>query len=70
MIGKIVGFLKQISLRFLSENDNNPMLALNKLTDYFETALKQSTKHYDHNAIRYYLIAEIPRCNVFPNEYE
>lgn len=70
MIGKIVGFLKQISLRFLSENNNNPMLSLNKLTDYFEIALKQATKHYDHNAIRYYLIAEIPKCNVFPNEYE
>ncbi|MFA6518605.1 MAG: hypothetical protein WCV93_03045 [Candidatus Shapirobacteria bacterium] len=70
MIGKIVGFLKQISLRFLSENGSDPMVALNKLTDYFEDALKKVNKHYDHNAIRYYLIAEIPKCNVFPNDYE
>jgi len=67
MIGKIVGFLEETSLRFLAENSNNPMEALNKLTDYLENALKQTNKHYDHNAIRYYLIAEIPKCNVFPN---
>lgn len=70
MIGKIVGFLEEISLRFLGENGGDPMLALNKLTDYFEDALKKANKHYDHNAIRYYLIAEIPKCNVFPNDYE
>ena len=70
MIVKIVVFLKQISLRFLRENDNDPMISLDKLTDYFESALRNTDKNFDHNAIRYYLIAEIPKCNVFPNENE
>lgn len=67
-IGKITAYLKQRSRRMLRENNDNPMEALDKLTDYFENILKQNAKHYDYNAIRYYLIGEIPKCNVFPND--
>lgn len=70
MIGKIVIFLKYLSLRYLRENQNRPMIALDKMTDYFEDVLKKSKKHYDQMAIRYYLISQIPKCNVFPNDYE
>lgn len=68
-IGKVTAYLKRESRRMLRENDNNPMQALDKLTDFFEEALKvQKDSIFDRNAIRYYLIGEIPKCNVFPND--
>lgn len=67
-IGKIVGYLNEMSTRFLDENANDPMIALNKLTDFLESELGKNNKEYSHTAIRYYLIAEIPKCNVFPND--
>ncbi|NQU87741.1 MAG: hypothetical protein HQ541_18475 [Mariniphaga sp.] len=69
-VGKITAYLKRESRRMLRENDNNPITALDKLTDHFADILKQGEKEYDRNAIRYYLIGEIPKCNVFPNENE
>jgi len=67
-VAKIRGFLKCKSKRFLRECSDNPMNALDALSDYLDNELKVSNKNYDHNAIRYYLISEIPKCNVFPNE--
>ena len=69
-VEKKVIFLKQISRRFLRENNNDPIVSLDKLTDYLEDKLKKANKNFDHSAIRYYLITEIPKCNVFPNENE
>ena len=36
----------------------------------YKRYIEKNGKKYDYNAIRYYLIAEIPKCNVFPNEDE
>lgn len=67
-IGKITAYLKYESRRMLRENDNDPMKALDKLTDFFEEILKKEKDScFDRSAIRYYLIGEIPKCNVFPN---
>ena len=67
-IGKITAYLKRESRRMLRENNNDPMRSLDKLTDYFEEILKQEKDScFERNAIRYYLIGEIPKCNVFPN---
>lgn len=69
-VGKKVIFLKSTSRRFLRENDNNPMVSLDKMTDYFDGELSKNGKKYCNSAIRYYLISEIPKCNVFPNKDE
>jgi hypothetical protein len=69
-IGKKVIFLKNTSRRFLRENDNNPMTSLDKMTDFFDGELSKNGKKYCNSAIRYYLISEIPKCNVFPNKDE
>jgi len=67
-ISKITAYLKRESRRMLRENNNNPMTALDKLTDFFEEILKkEKDNQFDRSAIRYYLIGEIPKCNVFPN---
>jgi hypothetical protein len=65
---KIQSYLKDISNRFLWENGNNPRLALGKLADYFEKAISENGKGYDPPAIKFYLIDELIKCNVFPNE--
>ncbi|NTV41097.1 MAG: hypothetical protein HGA61_02380 [Candidatus Moranbacteria bacterium] len=70
MVAKKVAFLKETSRRFLRENNDDPMTALDKMADYLENKLESSGKKYAHSAIRYYLIGEIPKCNIFPNEEE
>lgn len=67
-IASIAGYLRRLSRRKLREANNDPMQALDSLTDYIGEKLKESGKNYHYNAIRYYLIAEIPKCNIFPNE--
>lgn len=64
----IVAELRNRSSRFLFENDNNPITALNKLTDYYEEKISLAKGKFSSNAIRYYLIYQVTRCNVFPNE--
>lgn len=68
--GKKVLYLKAMSRRFLRENNDDPMVSLDKMTDFFNEEISKSGRKYDHSAIRYYLISEIPKCNVFPNENE
>jgi len=68
-VWKITAYLKRESRRKLRESSNDPMTALDSLTDYFEKILeKQDNSNFDRNAIRYYLIWEIIKCNVFPND--
>ena len=44
------------------------MEALNKLVNFFEIKLGKNGKKYDKAAIKFYLINELIKCNVFPNE--
>lgn len=68
-IGKVTAYLKRESRRMLRENNNDPMCAIDKLTDFLEEILKsEKDSCFERNAIRYYLISEIPKCNVFPND--
>lgn len=67
MIILIRRFLMDKSLSILESCDQNPKKALEELVDYFAKELKDSGKHYDHGAIKYYLLQEIINCNVFPN---
>lgn len=61
-------FLKDMSVKFLIENNNNPIIALEELVQYFEDELRNSNKNYDRMAIKGYLINQVIKCNVFPNE--
>jgi hypothetical protein len=67
---KVSNFLKYISNRFLRESDDNPVDALDKLTDYFESKLNTNGIHADHGAIRYYLLDELIGCNIFSSAIE
>ena len=63
-----VMYLQDISIQKLDEASNNPVNALEKLVDYFEEKLSQNGKKYDKAAIKFYLVNELIKCNVFPNE--
>lgn len=60
-------YLRDISNKFLEEVEANPKVALENLTKYLEEQLSNSGKKYDKMAIKYYLISETIKCNVFPN---
>lgn len=61
-------YLQDISIRYLDECENDPIKALNKLVDYFDENISSNGKRYDRTAIKFYLINEMIKCNVFPNE--
>lgn len=67
---KISSFLRFTSDRFLRESDNNPKLALDKLSDFFEKEIAPSSQKLDRTAIQFYLVHQLIQCNVFPNEVE
>lgn len=64
----IMFYLQDISMQFLDEAHDNPVIALNKLVTYFEDKLSSNGKKYDRTAIKFYLVNEMIKCNVFPNE--
>lgn len=64
----IMFYLQDMSMQFLEEAKDNPITALNNLVDYFEDKLSDNGKNYDKMAIKFYLVNEMIKCNVFPNE--
>lgn len=64
----IMFYLQDISMQFLKEAQDDPIAALNKLVTYFEEQLSINGKKYDRSAIKFYLINEMIKCSVFPNE--
>lgn len=64
----IMFYLQDISMQFLDETNDNPIQALNKLVGYFEENLSVNGKKYDRAAIKFYLVNEMIKCRVFPNE--
>lgn len=64
----IMFYLQDISVQFLEEEHDNPIVALNKLVTYFEEKLSANGKKYDRSAIKFYLVNEMIKCRVFPNE--
>ena len=61
-------YLQDLSIKYLEEAQDDPMEALNKLVNFFEIKLGKNGKKYDKAAIKFYLINELIKCNVFPNE--
>jgi hypothetical protein len=61
-------YLKTYSDQVLTNCDGEPRKALNQLVQDLESLMKNNIKDYDVTAIRYFLIDELLRCNVFPNK--
>lgn len=64
----IMFYLQDISMQYLEETQDDPVCALNKLVTYFDEKLSGNGKKYDRMAIKFYLINEVTKCSVFPNE--
>lgn len=64
----IMFYLQDISIQYLDEAGNNPVVALNRLVAYFEDKLSVNGKKYDRAAIKFYLVNEMIKCRVFPYE--
>lgn len=64
----IMFYLQDISVHFLDEAGGNPVTALNSLVTYFDEKLGVNGKKYDRAAIKFYLVNEMIKCSVFPNE--
>lgn len=64
----IMFYLQDISIQFLNETNDDPVKALNMLVTYFDDKLSTNGKKYDRAAIKFYLINEMIKCRVFPNE--
>lgn len=64
----IMLYLQDISLKILEEENDDPIAALNQLVKHFEKELSENGKNYDYCAIKFYLMDEMIKCNVFPNK--
>ncbi|TAE18280.1 MAG: hypothetical protein EAZ95_04575 [Bacteroidetes bacterium] len=63
---KVAQYLKRLSDNILNENDGNPKKALDALTSFFQEKISEGFINYDEGAIRFYLVDQLIRCNVFP----
>jgi hypothetical protein len=61
-------YLKTYSDQVLTDCDGDPKEALKQLVHDLEDLMKNKLKDYDVTAIRFFLIDELLRCNVFPNK--
>jgi len=64
---KVGVYLKRLSNNILTKNQGNPKIALDELTNFFEEKIGSQFQKYDVGAIRFYLVNQLIRCNVFPN---
>ncbi|MCI9417324.1 MAG: SMEK domain-containing protein [Eubacterium sp.] len=64
----IMFYLQDLSVQFLDEAGDDPVIALNRLVTYFDGKLSVNGKKYDRAAIKFYLVNEMIKCSVFPNE--
>lgn len=61
-------YLKTHSDQVLTDCEGDPKVALNQLVQELEKLMKNTIKDYDIIAIRFFLVDELLRCNVFPNK--
>ena len=66
-VRKVALYLKDVSNKYLISSDNNPQTALDNLCSYFSDFFKKDGLAYDDMAIKFYLIHQLIKCNVFPN---
>lgn len=60
-------FLRSKSNDILTQANDNPKKALADMTEYLAKQIGASGKPHDHMAIRFFVLDELIRCNVFPN---
>lgn len=65
---KISNYLKDESDIILTIENNNPKLALYSLVELFYKKLSSNGVKFDKQAIKFYLLDELIKCNVFPNK--
>lgn len=65
---KISNYLKDESDIILTKENNNPKLALHSLVELFYRKLSSNGVRFDKQAIKFYLLDELIKCNVFPNK--
>ncbi|WP_116789532.1 SMEK domain-containing protein [Flavobacterium psychrotrophum] len=66
-IRKIGTYLKDISRKYLKSSNDNPEEALENLCDFFKKLCSDDGLDFDEMAIKFYLLHQLIRCNVFPN---
>lgn len=64
----ISDFLRDESDIILTKENNNPKLALHSLVELFYGKLSSNGVKFDKQAIKFYLLDELIKCNVFPNK--
>lgn len=64
----ISDFLRDESDIILTKENNNPKLALHLLVELFYGKLSLNGVKFDKQAIKFYLLDELIKCNVFPNK--
>lgn len=64
----ISDFLKDESDIVLTKENNNPKLALYSLVEMLYGKLSSNGVKFDKQAIKFYLLDELIKCNVFPNK--
>ena len=65
---KISNYLKDESDIILTKENNNPKLALHSLVELFYGKLSSNGVKFDKQAIKFYLLDELIKCNIFPNK--
>jgi len=65
---KISNYLKDESDIILTQENNNPKLALHSLVELFYGKLSSNGVKFDKQAIKFYLLDELIKCNIFPNK--
>lgn len=63
----ISDYLRDESDIVLTKENNNPKLALHSLVELFYDKLSSNGVEFDKQAIKFYLLDELIKCNVFPN---
>lgn len=64
----ISDYLRDESDIKLTKENNNPKMALYSLVDLFYNKLSSNGVTFDKQAIKFYLLDELIKCNVFPNK--
>jgi hypothetical protein len=64
----IADFLRDESDIILTKENNNAKLALHSLVELFYDKLSEKGVVFNKQAIKFYLLDELIKCNVFPNK--
>jgi hypothetical protein len=62
--------LKYTSDAILTEYRGNPQLALKRLVEKYSLILSENSIEFDQGAIKFFLVDQLIKCNVFPNKVE